>query len=170
MEEIWKDIQGYEELYQISNYGRIKSLKYNKDNILKPYMTSTGYYKIDLRKNNTRKIKPIHKLVAQHFIDNPENKPEVNHKDGNKLNNRVENLEWVTRSENIKHSYKTGLHIHSPDCKRVYQIDVNTEQMIKSYNSVNAAARQLNLRHESISACANGITNSYGGYKWKYDI
>lgn len=167
MEEIWKPIKNYEKLYEISNYGNIKSLIYKKEKILKPYMTSTGYYKIDLRKNNIRKIRPIHKLVAETFIDNPNNLSEVNHKDGDKTNNKVWNLEWVTRSDNIKHSYRTGLHIHIPDCKPVNQIDVITGKIIKTYKSINDAAKQLNLRHESISACAKGITNCYGGYKWE---
>lgn len=165
--EIWKPIKDYENLYEVSNYGNIKSLKYNKEKLLKPYMTSTGYYKIDLRKNNIRKIRPIHKLVAEAFLENPKNLSEVNHKDGDKTNNNMNNLEWVTRAENIKHSYKTGLHIHLPDCKPVNQIDINTGQILNNYKSINDAAKHLNIRHESISACINGVTNSYGGYKWK---
>ena len=165
--EIWKDIKGYEGLYLISNLGRIKSLKYNEEKLLQPYMTSTGYYKIDLRKNNVRKIKPIHRLVAETFIPKSNGYSEVNHKDGNKKNNNINNLEWVTRAENIKHSYATGLHIHSPECKPVSQIDIDTGQIINEYKSINEAAKQLGIRHESISACVNGVTNSYGGYKWK---
>ena len=130
-------------------------------------MTSTGYYKIDLRKNNVRKIKPIHRLVAETFIPKSNGYSEVNHKDGNKKNNNINNLEWVTRAENIKHSYATGLHIHSPECKPVSQIDIDTGQIINEYKSINEAAKQLGIRHESISACVNGVTNSYGGYKWK---
>lgn len=165
MEE-WKDIKGYEGLYQVSNMGRIKSLKNNKETILKPYRVSTGYYKIDLRKKGVRKIKPIHRLIADAFIDNPDSLTDVNHIDGNKANNTILNLEWTTRADNIKHSYKHKLHVHKPSCKPVQQISIDTGEIIKIYKSINEAARQLGIRHESISACVKGVTSSYGGYKW----
>ena len=177
--EIWKDIKGYEGIYQISNLGNIKSLdhyirqrnnnyKLYHGKTLKPYMTSTGYYKIDLHNGKKRKIMLIHRLIANAFIPNPDDLPEVNHIDGNKTNNNIDNLEWCTRSDNIKHSYKNKLHIHCPKNKPVKQININTGQIINTYKSINDAARCLDLRHESISACAKGVTNSYGGYKWEY--
>ena len=103
MEEIWKDIEGYEGLYQVSNLGRVKYLpKYNtkKEGIM-AYTIRSGYRNLILRKNGKRKSKQIHRLVAQAFISNPENKPFVNHKDFNRQNNIVENLEWVTQKENV---------------------------------------------------------------------
>ena len=94
MKEVWKDIEGYEGLYQISNFGKVFSFKSNK--ILKPFNDKKGYLKIELRKENRRKIYFLHRLVAMCFIENKNNLPYVNHKDENKHNNRVENLEWCT--------------------------------------------------------------------------
>ena len=112
LEEIWKDIKGYEGLYQVSNLGRVKSLKYHRgsrEQILKPKITKDGYYETALCHNKKYKYIRTHRLVAMAFCKNPYNKLEVNHKDGNKLNNYADNLEWVTSSENHKHAYKIGL-------------------------------------------------------------
>ena len=109
MSEVWKDIPGYEGIYQASNTGKIKSLsrKYHpKDKLLTPYNRS-GYLCVGLYK----KYQFVHRLVAETFIPNPENKPTVNHKDGDRYNNYVENLEWATYSENIKHSYSVLGHV-----------------------------------------------------------
>jgi hypothetical protein len=109
--EIWKDIQGYEGIYQISNLGRIKSLHrdYTNGRILNPAKNNRGYLRLGLSGNGKVRYDSVHRLVAETFIPNPKNLPEVNHIDGNKLNNRVENLEWVTKGENQAHAYKTGL-------------------------------------------------------------
>lgn len=114
--EVWVDIIGYEGLYKISNKGRVKSTvgwngrKYIKrERILIPSKTTTGYMKIELSKNKEKKSKKIHRLIAMAFISNPENKPQINHIDGNPLNNDIENLEWCTQKENIIHAYNTGL-------------------------------------------------------------
>jgi hypothetical protein len=120
--EIWKDIIEYEGLYQISNYGRVKSLQriiYKvdgriqtfKERILKPATDKNGYQQIGLHKNCKQKTIQIHREVAIAFIPNPENKPEVNHCDGIKNNNNDWNLEWNTSSENNQHAYNTGLKI-----------------------------------------------------------
>lgn len=119
MSEIWKDIEGYEGLYQVSNQGRIKRLagkvenknggmRFFPENVRKP-INVHGYLYCDLYKDNKECRKAIHRLVASAFIDNPENKPQVNHINGNKLDNRAENLEWCTQSENNLHAFSLGL-------------------------------------------------------------
>lgn len=132
MEEIWKDIKGYEGLYQISNFGRVKRLIYannfngkstNKlpdifkcNKILKKYITSNGYERIMLCKNGARKRFMVHKLVAQAFIPNPLNKTQINHINGIKTDNKSYNLEWCTPRENLNHAYKNGLKPKSSNC------------------------------------------------------
>lgn len=105
MEE-WKDIKGYEGMYRISNKGNLYSYKSNR--LLNIQKTKKGYA-ISIISNQGAKGKVIHRLVASAFIPNPENKPQVNHKDGNKLNNNVENLEWCTGSENVQHAQDNNL-------------------------------------------------------------
>ena len=104
--EIWKPIKDYEGLYEISNLGRIKSRYFQENKILKS--DCNRYAKIDLRKNKVRKGFLVHRLVAEAFIPNIENKPQINHKNKIKLDNKVENLEWVTSSENIIHAFENG--------------------------------------------------------------
>ena len=107
--EIWKEIEGYDGDYLISNLGKVKSLKYNKEYILKQGIDGSGYHFVNLYKNNISKMFFVHRLVSKAFIPNPENKPEINHKNGIKSNNQFSNLEWATSSENTKHAYYTGL-------------------------------------------------------------
>lgn len=136
--EIWKDIEGYEGLYQVSTYGNIKSLArprkngngkcyIQKEKLLKQTFTSTGYKKVELYKDGKRKSFKVHRLVAMAFIPNPDNKPEVNHINGNKINNNIDNLEWVTSSENSVHAYETGL---SPNKK-----ELDEDKIIELYNN-----------------------------------
>ena len=116
MEEIWKDIKGYEGLYQISNLGRVKSIsrkintfygyRKTKEKILKSSYDKDGYLKITITNNWKHKTHKIHRLVAEAFIPNPDNKPTINHIDGNKLNNSIDNLEWATRKEQTKHMHE----------------------------------------------------------------
>jgi len=114
--EIWKDIKGYEGLYQVSNYGRVRGLitsQGRRKGILKPY-DHDGYKRINLYKNKKVKKYYVHRLVAQAFISNPNKYPEVNHKDGDKSNNHISNLEWCTSSQNQIHAYKIGLQKYNP--------------------------------------------------------
>ena len=116
--EIWKDIQGYEGLYQVSNYGRVKSLERKvkskggfrkvSERILKPMVTSYGYRAVSFYNPNNKKYK-IHRLVVQAFLNNPNNYEQVNHIDGDKTNNHVDNLEWCSHEMNMQHAHKTGL-------------------------------------------------------------
>ena len=172
----WIPIKGYER-YEVNKKGDIRYSPTGK--IRKRNVANNGYCMVLLRDLNTKKFKnlSVHRLVAEAFIPNPDNLPVVNHKDGNKLNNSVDNLEWATRSENSKHSYRTGLQIHpqlgrygwkSFNGRPVRQVDLISGKTIKEYGSICDAARQLNVHQENISACARGITNSCAGFKWKY--
>ena len=113
MQEEWRDIIGYEGLYQVSNLGRVKSFWRGRERIKKPVKAFNGYLHIELfKKGGKRKGFTVHRLVASAFIPNPLNKREVNHVNGVKTDNRVENLEWATSSENKRHAVATGLHIN----------------------------------------------------------
>lgn len=158
MEEIWKDIPSYEGLYQASNLGRIRSMQLIK----KTRKDSKGNYElVDLSKNKKPKTILVHRLVALAFIENTNNKPCVNHINGIKTDNRVENLEWVTMSENLKHSWDNGLHKKSYNQsaavskmnltkrKPVSLVDKNG-MVIKNYISIGEAASKLNVSHGRI--------------------
>jgi carboxypeptidase C (cathepsin A) len=150
MEEIWKDIEGYEGLYQVSKMGRVQLYKNNK-----------GY-----------KHFQIHRLVAMAFIPNPDNLPQINHKDENKANNRVDNLEWCTRKYN--HNYGTiNIRIsqkqlnHKNKSKIVLQYSLDGT-FIKEWKSTMDVQRNLGFAHTHISECCRG-EQAYGyGYLWKY--
>ena len=171
-EEIWKDIKGYEGIYQVSSKGRIKSLERDiickngvkqhwKEQILNN-QTYHGYLYVGLCGSHKR----VHRLVAEAFIPNPENKPEVNHKDENKINNCVENLEWMTRQENNNY----GTHnerVAKAHSKSVAQYTKDGE-LIKVWQSTREAGRQLGLGQGNISAVAQGKRKTAYGYIWKY--
>lgn len=112
--EIYKDIIGYDGLYQISNLGNVKSLCQKSERVMKLGLSTAGYSQANLKSNKKAKSVSVHRLVAKHFIPNDNDTLEVNHKNGIKTDNRVENLEWVTRSQNIQHSYDTGLKKYRP--------------------------------------------------------
>ena len=177
MEE-WKDIKGYIGIYQISNLGNVKSidrvvLRNNKYPIeLKGKILYQGernnYKVVQLSKDNKRKGLQVHRLVAEAFIPNLDNKSCVNHKDGNKHNNCVDNLEWATYQENHIHALNTGLksRINSSN-KRVKQYDLEMN-FIKEYVSLCEAERQTNAKRPNIVKCCEGVYKSSGGYVWRY--
>ena len=149
MEEIWKDVPGYEGLYQVSSIGRVKSLRFNKTKIMSQW-SHNGYRMVEFCINNERNYFGVHQLVAMAFIPNPENKPQVNHKDRNRSNNNVENLEWVTASENVAHAYSMGVkprptHQNQPNQKTIFDL---IEE--KEYFSIREASRQTGHTRDTI--------------------
>ena len=165
MIEIFKDIEGYEGLYQISNYGNVKSLgncKYKKDKILKYSKDKDGYLYVGLCKNGKHKYIKIHRLVAEAFIENPNNYQQVNHKDEDKTNNHVTNLEWCTPKYNS--NYGTRI-------QRVIESQSRMVECIETgivYSSTIQVERELGFKQSSISRCCNGIRNTCGGFHWCY--
>lgn len=149
--EVWKWINGYEGLYEISNCGRVKSLKY--DHILTPYKYNGGYLRVQLYKNKTMKRMYIHRLVANAFIPNEDNKLEVNHIDGDKTNNSASNLEWVNHKENMRHAKNTGL------LKPIMNYGKTTHQLtcecdvINVFKNVQEASKKTGINASSIYAC-----------------
>ena len=172
--EIWKDIAGYEGLYQVSNLGRVKSLgnnKNSKEKILKPFFNRDGYLLVNLCKEGKSKQYRVHRLVAQAFILNPEDKPEVNHKDEDKTNNKVENLEWVTSKENCNYGTSTERSGKSQTngkkrSKPIYGINVKTNEKIE-FPSTREAGRS-SFDQSTIVKCLKGRCKSHKGYKWYY--
>ena len=115
MEEIWKPIEEFDGEYMVSNHGRVKSLKRHKERIMPMTIQESGYYAAMFHMNKKSYCRKVHRLVCEAFIPNPDNLPEINHIDGNKLNNHVSNLEWCTHQQNVTHSWDHGLaHPHGP--------------------------------------------------------
>lgn len=158
MSENIKPIPGFED-YFVNIIGQVKSTKKNKVRWLKPYTEKDGYKIVNLYANGKMKAHKVHRLVAQAFIPNPESKPQVNHIDGNKADNRVRNLEWCTVAENKQHSYST---LGVGRIKKVRCVETGIV-----YESGRAAGRILNIRRESISDVLRGVQKTAGGYHWE---
>ena len=182
MKEIWKDIKDYEGLYQVSNLGKIKSLSrkifngknyyISKEKILKPGKNHQGYLQLTLHNNNIKKNIRINRIVAQTFLENPNNYPEVNHKDENKLNNQVDNLEWCTHKYNS--NYGTGRKRAGDNHKKKI-ICITTGEV---FNSITEAINKYDLSTcGQIAKCCKGKQKTAGKHPqtgekltWKYYI
>lgn len=193
-EEIWKDVKGYEGLYQVSNLGRLRSLdryvrhkkigstRLLKGKIMSPTISkSTGYLVTILYRKGKGSQVTVHRLVAETFLPNPTEKPEVNHINGIRDDDRAENLEWVNRSENQLHAYR----VLNRKCKvpkkeqRQQYLDESSKKVIQyeiqiivkekaRYNSIREAERQTGIVHTSISKCCRHKQEKAGGYIWRY--
>jgi hypothetical protein len=172
---IWKDVEGYEGLYAVSDTGLVRG---QNGNIMAPLSTGNGYWQVYLRNKGNKKKAFIHRLVAKAFIPNPENKPFINHKDNNPSNNSVENLEWCTPKENVDWMRKQGrnkrteswlnnLHkAQEKDYKAVRGTNIKTGEVLefKFLNSV----REMGFQPSCVCDCCKGKRTTHAGYRWEY--
>lgn len=186
MEEVWKDIKGFENIYQVSNLGRVRSLRrkivYKNGAVrewdsfyLTPIRNWAGYCRVRLYNGGKTKLFSVHRLVADAFLQKSVNKTQINHKNGDRSDNMVCNLEWCSCSENLKHSYdKLGrkpprLGLYGKDCpgsKLVLQIKDGV--VVAKFYGCNEAERRTGISRKSISrVCRNGRKHA-GGYEWRY--
>lgn len=181
MNEVWKTISGYESRYEVSNLGRVRSIPRYVDNHtgeklikgreISQHINKRGYVIVSLNKESKRKTYKVHRLVAEAFIENPFNKPQVNHIDGDKTNNRVDNLEWNDNSENQLHAYRTGLHKPSNKSgkrkRKVVRIDTNGK-VVGCYDSIARASVETTTSASNIGECCRGKRKTANGYRWEY--
>ncbi len=196
IKEVWKDIRGYEGLYQVSDFGNVKSLErkswngykwfIKKEKILKPRPLKSGYLRVSLCKDGIAKDYLVHRLVAIAFIPNPDNLPKVNHKDENKENNCYFNLEWcdskynsnygtaIERSKNNKPSMSGKNNPmygksgkDSPSSKKIVQLTLDNE-FIRIWDSISEVAIELGFNTSTISKCCRGIKHKHKDFKWMY--
>lgn len=167
----WRDVPGYEGLYQVSDTGLVLSLprEGSDGRILRPDITRDGYAQVRLCKNGLKHRWLVHRLVALAFLPNPALKAEVNHIDGDKLNNALSNLEWSTRSENQQHAYDNGL-THANKVRRANARAVRRSDGVV-FESLSKAARALGSPWavSTISECCNGKRRTCCGYTWQYE-
>jgi hypothetical protein len=185
MKEIWLPIKGYEDYYEVSNFGRIKSL--NRvvgdrvrielpERIMKMSKNEAGYWMVDLYKKSKRTTNRVHRLVAEAFIPNPKNKPQVNHKDSNRANSCVSNLEWCTPSENTQHGYDFGnltgywsgrLGYENKSSKPIIQRSISGD-FIREFAGQMEAERSTGIFQANIGKVCRGERNHAGGFLWEF--
>lgn len=166
MEEVWADIEGYENLYVISSKGRCWSYKTNK--LLKEIINNDGYLRFSLFKDGKQKRYLVHRLVAKSFVDNPNQYPEINHINENVKDNCVENLEWCTHKQNINYGSRNkkvslALKNNQNSAKRVQNIDT-----LKIYDSLTKAEKETGIDLSQICLCCKNKAKTAGGYRWRY--
>lgn len=166
MEEIWADIEGYENLYAISSKGRCWSYKTNK--FLKENINNDGYLRFSLFKDGEHKRYLAHRLVAKSFVDNPNQYPEINHINENVKDNCVENLEWCTHKQNINYGSRNkkvslALKNNQNSAKRVQNIDT-----LNIYDSLTKAEKETGICKTQICLCCKFKAKTAGGYRWRY--
>ena len=177
MKEVWKDLKGFEGKFKISSTGII--LNKNNNAKVKTRISKDGYVYVSLYYNKKSYIKTLHGLVAKTFINKDDNNNlEVNHIDGNKLNNNIDNLEWITHKDNIKHAWNNKLFEpvreasrrygkDNPFAKSVIQYDLNMNK-IKEYSCIAEAVRKTKINKTSIGKCCNNRQKTAGGYVWRF--
>ena len=160
--ETFVEIEGFEK-YEVSNLGRVRNIKSGR--ILKPFPNRGGYLRHKLYGYDKKKNLPLHRIIATAFIDNPDEKPCVNHIDENKLNNDLSNLEWCTVRENAIHGTRTK-RAAEKHFKKVIQLDLN-DNVLNEFESMRQAERETGIDATSISACCSGKRKSAGRFKWR---
>ena len=188
MEEIWKWIDRYENMYQVSNLGRVRSvdrdvycevspnkLQHIYGKVLKQGTNHKGYPIVYLSKDGKQKTITVHRLVALTFIENPLNLPQVNHIDGDKTNNNVSNLEWCDNSYNQIHAHKTGLFPRYEDtvgwgrpARPVAMLDLNTKEVLRTFETLASVKRETGINQFNVRSVCLRLRNHAGGYDWKF--
>lgn len=158
--ELWKPVKGFEEFYEVSSQGRLRNIKTRK---IRKKSLINKYYVIRLSKEGKSKSIKVHRMVAEAFITNPYHCPQVNHIDGNKLNNCVENLEWVTRQQNLEHAWAMGL---GPRPREVIQVKDGVE--VGRYRSIARAAKNVGGSPLGVRNACVGKCRRWKGYEWKF--
>ena len=170
-EEIWCPIKEYEGLYEVSDKGRVKSLKFGKERILRPVRNNNGYLLVGLRKNGEKKMYKVHRLVSQTFIQNPDNLPEINHIDEDKTNNKVQNLEWCNRKSNCNYGNRnkriSEKMTNGKLSKPVLQYSLDWK-FIKEWQSLHDVERNLGYSSGNISGCCTGRRKNAYNFIWKF--